>query len=63
MNVRTVKYRLGDALRRELIVVACAYLDICSARLSVQGKGASSEAGEELASELRLGANAPSAAM
>ena len=27
----------GDALRRELIVVACAYLDACSARVSVQG--------------------------
>jgi AcrR family transcriptional regulator len=53
----------GDALRRELIVVARAYLDACSARVSVQGEGASSDAGEELSSELRLGANDPSAAM
>lgn len=30
-----------DTLRRELIFVACAYLDACSARLSVQGVGAS----------------------
>ncbi len=28
-----------DALRRELIVVACSYLDACSVRLSVQGAG------------------------
>ena len=27
--------KAGDALRRELIVVACAYLDACSARASV----------------------------
>ena len=53
----------GDALRRELMVVACAYLDSCSARVSVQGEGASSDAGEELSSELRLGANDPSAAV
>jgi hypothetical protein len=53
----------GDALRRELIIVACAYLDVCSARVSVQGEGASSDAGEELSSELRLGATDPSAAM
>jgi hypothetical protein len=51
----------GDALRRGLIVVACAYLDACSARVSVQGEGASSDAGEELSSELRLGANDPPA--
>ena len=29
-----------DILRRELIFVACAYLDACSARLSVQGANA-----------------------
>jgi AcrR family transcriptional regulator len=29
-----------DSLLRELIVVACAYLDACSARLSTQGRGA-----------------------
>lgn len=52
----------GDALRRELIIVACAYLDACSARVSVEGEGASSDAGE-LSGELRLGANDPSAAM
>jgi len=27
--------KAGDALRRELLVVACAYLDACSARVSV----------------------------
>jgi AcrR family transcriptional regulator len=53
----------GDALRRELIAVACAYLDACSAGVSVRGEGASSDAGEELSSEIRLGANDPSAAM
>jgi hypothetical protein len=29
-----------DILRSELIFVACAYLDACAARLSVQGAGA-----------------------
>jgi AcrR family transcriptional regulator len=28
-----------DSLRRELIFMACAYLDACSARVSVQGAG------------------------
>ena len=28
-----------DALRRELIFVACAYLDACSARLPVKADG------------------------
>jgi hypothetical protein len=28
-----------DSLRRELIFVACAYLDACSARISVQHPG------------------------
>jgi AcrR family transcriptional regulator len=42
----------GDALRRELIVGACAYLDACSARTSIQGEGAGSDAGEVLSSEI-----------
>jgi hypothetical protein len=32
-------------LRRELIVVTCAYRDACSTRVSVQGKAAISAAG------------------
>jgi AcrR family transcriptional regulator len=42
-----------DTLRRELIFVACAYLDACSARLSVPVAGAIGDADEELSSERR----------
>jgi len=41
-----------DTLRRELIFVACAYLDACSVRLSVPGAGAIGDADEELSSEM-----------
>jgi AcrR family transcriptional regulator len=37
-----------DTLGRELIFVACAYLDACSARVSVQGAGAIGDADEQL---------------
>jgi hypothetical protein len=37
-----------DAFRRELILVACAYIDACSARVPVQGEGTTAEA-EKLA--------------
>jgi len=40
-----------DTLRGELIFVACAYLDACSARVSVQGAGAIGDAHKELSSE------------
>jgi hypothetical protein len=38
----------SDTLRRELIVVACAYLDACSARDSVKSEGAIGDADKEL---------------
>lgn len=41
-----------DTFRRELIFVACAYLDACSARVSVQGEVAIVDADEELSSEI-----------
>jgi hypothetical protein len=41
-----------DALRRELIFVACAYLDACSARASVQDTGAVGDTDEGLSSEI-----------
>jgi len=37
-----------DALCRELIVAACAYVDACSARVSVQDGGGIGNADEEL---------------
>jgi hypothetical protein len=37
----------GDTFRRELIVVACAYLDACSARISVRSEGAIGDADKE----------------
>jgi AcrR family transcriptional regulator len=43
----------GHTFRRELIVVACAYLDACSTRVSVKGEGAISDAGEESSGETR----------
>ena len=36
-----------DILRRELIFVACAYVDACSARVSANRAGAVGDAGEE----------------
>jgi len=36
-----------DALRRELIVLACAYLDACSGRVPVQDAGAIADADEK----------------
>jgi AcrR family transcriptional regulator len=44
-----------DALRRELIFVACAYLDACSSRVSVQDTAAAGEADEGLSSETKDG--------
>jgi hypothetical protein len=41
-----------DSLRRELIVVACAYLDACSARASIQDAGGMGNAGEELSTAI-----------
>jgi len=41
-----------DVLREELIVVACAYLDACSARASVQDAGGIGDADEELSTEI-----------
>jgi len=38
----------GDTFRRELIVVACAYPDACSARVSVKSEGAIGDADKEL---------------
>lgn len=45
-----------DTLRRELIFVACAYLDACSVRLSAPGAGAIGDADEELSSGMLKGA-------
>jgi AcrR family transcriptional regulator len=42
----------GDTFRRELIFVACAYLDACSARVSVQDEGAIGDADKELSGEI-----------
>ncbi len=42
--------RQYDSLRRELIVMACAYLDACSARVPVQGAGATRDVKAELSS-------------
>ena len=41
-----------DTLRRELIFVACAYLDACSARGSVQGADAIGDTEEGLSNEI-----------
>jgi hypothetical protein len=41
-----------DALRRELIFMACAYVDACSARFPVQGLDAIGEADEEPSDEI-----------
>lgn len=41
-----------DALRREMTLMACAHLDACSARVSVQGAVAIGDADEELSDEL-----------
>jgi AcrR family transcriptional regulator len=41
-----------DTLRRELIFLACAYLNACSARVPVQGAGAIGDADEELSSQI-----------
>jgi AcrR family transcriptional regulator len=38
----------GDPLRREPIVAECAYLDACSARVSVKSEGAIGDADKEL---------------
>jgi AcrR family transcriptional regulator len=38
----------GDVLCRELIIVACAYIDACSARILVQSEGAIGDADKEL---------------
>lgn len=43
---------LLDALRKELIFVACAYLDACSARALVQDAGGIGDADEELSTEI-----------
>jgi len=39
-------------LRRELIFVACAYLDACAARVWVRGAGAIGDADDELSAEM-----------
>lgn len=41
-----------DTLRRELIFVACAYLDACAARVWVRGAGAIGDADDELSAEM-----------
>jgi AcrR family transcriptional regulator len=41
-----------DTLRRELIFMTCAYLDACSAHVSVPGAGAVGDADEEPPSEI-----------
>jgi len=38
----------AEVFRRELIVVACAYVDACSAHVSVQSKVAGGGADEQL---------------
>lgn len=46
-----------DAFGRELIVVACAYLDACSARVSVPDAGALGDADNELSSKVPAAAH------
>jgi AcrR family transcriptional regulator len=41
-----------DILRRELIFVACAYLDACATRVSVRDAGAIGDTDEELSTEI-----------
>ncbi len=43
-----------DILREELIFVACAYLDACSARASLESASAIGDSDEELSEEVQI---------